>query len=212
MGVRGDVALLAHIALGVALVMLVAVGLANALARSRRARRGPLLVALIAALVAVTVGGVAWSVASSHPSAPVSANLTLFSQSYDCSHVTGTCALPNALYAVRADTGAVRWEVVEQPPAYFVGSTPLFDNGVVYAYIYPGPSATVGSMDNYLLVAWRGRDGVELWRKRVFAPCCEAPLTYVAGALVIALVSLLACWLPARRATRVDPIVALRYE
>jgi predicted permease len=38
------------------------------------------------------------------------------------------------------------------------------------------------------------------------------PLTYVAGALVIALVSLLACWLPARRATRVDPIVALRYE
>jgi putative ABC transport system permease protein len=38
------------------------------------------------------------------------------------------------------------------------------------------------------------------------------PLTYLAGALVIALVSLLACWLPARRATRVDPIVALRYE
>ena len=38
------------------------------------------------------------------------------------------------------------------------------------------------------------------------------PVTYLAGAIVIAAVSLLACWMPARRATRIDPIVALRYE
>jgi len=38
------------------------------------------------------------------------------------------------------------------------------------------------------------------------------PVSYLAAVLLLGGTSMVACWLPAQRATRVDPMVALRYE
>jgi ABC-type antimicrobial peptide transport system permease subunit len=36
--------------------------------------------------------------------------------------------------------------------------------------------------------------------------------TFLAGALILSIIVLISTWIPARRASHVDPIVALRYE
>jgi putative ABC transport system permease protein len=46
----------------------------------------------------------------------------------------------------------------------------------------------------------------------LFGVTAADPLTYVAIPLALLLVSLISAWLPARRATRVDPVVALRQD
>jgi ABC-type antimicrobial peptide transport system permease subunit len=51
-----------------------------------------------------------------------------------------------------------------------------------------------------------------LLQGQLFGVSPTDPLTFAALPLLIAVVALLACWLPARRASRVDPMAVLRHE
>jgi ABC-type antimicrobial peptide transport system permease subunit len=46
----------------------------------------------------------------------------------------------------------------------------------------------------------------------LFKVSATDPLTFVIVPLMLSAVALLACYIPARRASRVDPLVALKYE
>ncbi|HEX3187484.1 MAG TPA: FtsX-like permease family protein, partial [Pyrinomonadaceae bacterium] len=76
----------------------------------------------------------------------------------------------------------------------------------------------VSSVIGYALVRLLNSEyfDADSWQQKMkgqlYGVTLSDPLTLIVIALLLSLVALIACWLPARRAAKVDPLVALRYE
>jgi len=80
---------------------------------------------------------------------------------------------------------------------------------VVRLVVWQGLKPTLLGITTGLAVAFALTRWLE---SMLFGVNATDPLTFAGVALLLALVALLACWIPARRATKVDPMVALRHD
>jgi ABC-type antimicrobial peptide transport system permease subunit len=106
--------------------------------------------------------------------------------------------------SIRAALGASRWYVVRQ----------LFTESIVLALIGGGFGVLAGKwlLDGLILgLGTAPITGTLLQSMRYKTPARD-PLVFVAISVLLAATAVLACLLPARGATKVDPIVALRAE
>src|SRR6185436_1303453 len=83
------------------------------------------------------------------------------------------------------------------------------EGAIVWAVIRQGMTlALLGLTGGLLIAVWATR----LMTTLLFNVSGTDPLTFAVVSSVMIAVALLACYIPARRATRIDPLLSLRHE
>jgi hypothetical protein len=87
-----------------------------------------------------------------------------------------------------------------------LGATP---SGVLRLVLGEGARITATGLALGVLAAWAA---TRLLRAQLYGVQPTDLTTFLAVALVLSAVAVIACWLPARRATRIDPLIAIKSE
>lgn len=127
-----------------------------------------------------------------------------------CAALLGGFSLLGLLLAAVGIYGVMSYAVTERTREIGVrmalGAVP---RNVLWLMVRQGLWLTlIGSVVGLLLASVATR----LLASMLYGVSARDPITFMCVPLVMAVVALLACWIPARRATRVDPMVALRCE
>ena len=114
------------------------------------------------------------------------------------------------LFGVLAYTVSQRTHEIGIRMALGANRTSVMKMIVVQGMVLVAIGVALGLAGAYVLTRY-----LESWinlKEMLFGVKASDPVTYTVIALLLSVVALIACYLPARRATKVDPLVALRHE